>query len=92
MDKDSFVHWGFFISGMWRFSVEKEYLDEKQVEERYGIRLSTLRNWRHLGRGPVYHKLLGKSVRYAVADLDAFMAACRIVRGADPQTEAQNAE
>ncbi len=37
----------------------------------------SLRNWRHLGRGPVYHKR-GRMVRYKVQDLLNFMAAGRI--------------
>lgn len=68
----------------------EKYLNEKQVEERYALPAPTLRNWRHRGEGPIYAKI-GKSVRYAVADLDAFMAARRIVRGADPKREAADA-
>ena len=37
----------------------------------------TLRNWRHIGRGPVYSKR-GRMVRYRVADLLDFMDAGRI--------------
>jgi len=37
----------------------------------------TLRNWRHLGKGPVYSKK-GSMVRYFVQDLLDFMAAGRI--------------
>jgi hypothetical protein len=37
----------------------------------------TLRNWRHIGRGPVYHKL-GRMIRYSVQDLLDFMAAGRV--------------
>jgi hypothetical protein len=37
----------------------------------------TLRNWRHLGRGPAYSKC-GRMVRYRVADLLAFMESGRI--------------
>ena len=37
----------------------------------------TLRNWRHLGRGPVYSKR-GKMVRYRVQDLLDFMTAGRV--------------
>ena len=41
----------------------------------------TLRNWRHIGRGPAYSKR-GRMVRYQVGDLLEFMKAGRI----DPQT------
>jgi hypothetical protein len=37
----------------------------------------TLRNYRHLGRPPVYHKR-GRLVRYLVKDLFDFMASGRI--------------
>ena len=33
----------------------------------------TLRSWRGNGVGPRYHTIHGKSVRYHVADLDAFI-------------------
>jgi hypothetical protein len=33
----------------------------------------TLRSWRANGEGPRYHVIHGKSVRYNVADLDAFI-------------------
>ncbi len=37
----------------------------------------TLRNWRHLGRGPAYSKR-GRMVRYKVEDLLNFMSSGRI--------------
>lgn len=33
----------------------------------------TLKTWRARGEGPRYHIINGKSVRYNVADLDAFV-------------------
>jgi Helix-turn-helix domain len=57
--------------------MERQFLNEKQVSERYGWGLSTLRNWRFLGRGPAYSKV-GKSVRYNLADLEDFMRRHRI--------------
>jgi hypothetical protein len=42
----------------------------------------TLRNWRHLGRGPAYAKK-GRMVRYMVADLLKFMNSGRI----DPEAK-----
>lgn len=33
----------------------------------------TLRSWRGTGCGPRYHVIHGKTVRYNVADLDAFI-------------------
>jgi hypothetical protein len=57
--------------------MDKEYLNEKEVHKIYGWGLSTLRNWRFLGRGPAYSKI-GKSVRYRVIDLQDFMTRHRI--------------
>lgn len=45
-----------------------------------GIPPRTLRQWRHLGKGPPYVKV-GHHVRYSRRDLDAYLAAHRV----DPQ-------
>lgn len=65
--------------------MDQQYLNEKQVSQQYGWPLSTLRNWRHLRRGPCYSKI-GKSVRYRVADLEDFMRRHRI--DPEPRREA----
>ncbi len=44
----------------------------KQVSELLGVPEGTLRYWRNVGLGPVWHKLEG-SVRYAEEDLDAYI-------------------
>jgi len=41
---------------------------EREVVGILGVSLQTLRNWRHLGRGPRYCKY-GRAVRYLLADL-----------------------
>jgi hypothetical protein len=46
-----------------------------------GTTPATMRRWRYEGRGPRYTKI-GSSVRYSVADLEAFVAA-RIVETSD---------
>jgi hypothetical protein len=53
------------------------YLTEQEVFELTGRGLQTLRNDRYLGRGFPYHKL-GRSIRYRLADILAFMRCCRI--------------
>ena len=53
--------------------MDQQYLNEKQVSQQYGWALSTLRNWRFMGRGPKYMKIY-KSVRYKIADLEDFMS------------------
>jgi len=49
------------------------YLTPNQAAEYIGLSTSTLAKMRHRGDGPRYMKV-GNRVRYAVADLDAFMA------------------
>ena len=41
-----------------------------------GLKVSTLRKWRVLGRGPVYRKPGGKAIRYAVSDLNEWIRKC----------------
>lgn len=52
-------------------------VNEKKVSEITGLALSTLRNRRSQGRPPRYIKI-GKSVRYALADIQDFIDANRI--------------
>jgi predicted DNA-binding transcriptional regulator AlpA len=56
------------------------YINEKVVAEKTGYSLATLRNWRHLGKGPNYVKV-GKSVRYPLKDLVEFMESHKIKTG-----------
>lgn len=53
-------------------SKSKRYFNEREAADKCGWSVSSLRNWRSLGRGPAYCKI-GKSVRYLEADLEAFM-------------------
>ena len=57
------------------------YVDDREAAKILSSSPQTLRNWRHLGRGPAYSKR-GRMVRYLVADLLEFMTAGRI----DPAT------
>jgi hypothetical protein len=43
----------------------------------------TLANWRSAGIGPPYYRV-GGSIRYDVADLDAWLAEQRVVTGGAP--------
>lgn len=61
--------------------MEKQYLKEREVSERYGFSMKTLQNWRHQGCGPVFHKIRGFSVRYRVSDIEAFMQQGRVDTG-----------
>lgn len=53
--------------------MNEKYLTERQVFDMTGICLSTLRNWRVIGRGPVYVKPGGVLVRYRLSDVQTFM-------------------
>ncbi len=46
-----------------------EMVDERTVSEKWAIPVQTLRNWRHLGKGPTYVKIM-RNVRYPVNGLN----------------------
>jgi hypothetical protein len=50
---------------------------EKEAAKELGVAVQTLRNWRHIRRGPAYLKL-GRSVRYRVEDILIFIEKHRI--------------
>lgn len=57
---------------------EKErFVDDVEAAKIISSSPQTLRNWRHIGRGPAYSKK-GRMVRYKVADLLDFMNSGRI--------------
>jgi len=51
---------------------EHEWLTCAQAAARLGVRPKTLEQWRAESRGPKWSRLGARSVRYAVADVDAF--------------------
>jgi predicted DNA-binding transcriptional regulator AlpA len=53
------------------------YVDEKVVSQITGLSLPTLRNYRHLRKGPPYLKV-GRAVRYSLQDLYEFMESRKI--------------
>ena len=55
----------------------KLFLKSSEVQNLYGINVSTLANWRSKRIGPKYHKV-GGAVRYKVEDLDNFMESKKI--------------
>jgi predicted DNA-binding transcriptional regulator AlpA len=48
-----------------------EFLDTKGLAERWGLKPSTLENWRNLSKGPSYRKI-GARVRYYMPEIEAF--------------------
>jgi hypothetical protein len=61
-------------------------LNEFEVQETYGLRVGTLRQWRFKG-GPLAYYKIGRSCRYAVADIEAFLASCKRKSTSDPGGE-----
>ncbi len=51
-----------------------DLLDEKEAAALLALRVSTLRNWRALRKGPRFVKVGQRLVRYRRADLEAFIA------------------
>jgi predicted site-specific integrase-resolvase len=49
-----------------------QLMTAKHLSEILGIPEGTLRYWRNVGLGPAWHKLEG-SIRYAVADVEAYI-------------------
>jgi len=54
-----------------------QIVNEVKAAERICHGVQTLRNWRHLGKGPAYLKI-GRSVRYKVEDLENFINSKRV--------------
>jgi excisionase family DNA binding protein len=52
-------------------------LTEREVADRLGLSVATLRAWRHRGKGPRFLRL-GRSVRYLPADVDDFVRASAV--------------
>jgi excisionase family DNA binding protein len=51
-------------------------LTETEAAARLGLKVATLRAWRHQGRGPAFVRL-GRAIRYLSSDIDEFLRANR---------------
>ena len=51
-------------------------LTESEAAMRLGLKVATLRAWRHQARGPVFVRL-GRAIRYLASDIDEFLRANR---------------
>jgi len=49
-----------------------ETLTESDAAAKLGLKVATLRAWRHQGRGPAFVRL-GRAIRYLATDLDEFV-------------------
>jgi excisionase family DNA binding protein len=57
-------------------AVAIEPLTESEAAARLGLKIATLRAWRHQGKGPAFLRL-GRAIRYLQTDLDEFVQANR---------------
>ena len=47
-------------------------MNEKQAAEFFGLSVKTIQSWRFKRRGPAYHVLNDRTIRYALEDLQAY--------------------
>jgi hypothetical protein len=59
--------------------MNQRVLDEVQAAEKLKVKVQTMRNWRHLGKGPAYLKVGERAIRYLESDIDAFLTGNRII-------------
>lgn len=57
-------------------AVDNQPLTETEAAVRLGLKVATLRAWRHQGRGPAYVRL-GRAIRYLAIDVDEFLSSNR---------------
>jgi len=55
-------------------SLSKQQLTDVQVAEYLNVSVSTVRRWRLTGGGPRWVRIGGSSIRYPIADLEAYVA------------------
>jgi len=53
-------------------------LTNKQAADYLGCREQLLVSWRYENRGPAFHRLGGRMIRYAKSDLDAWLADTKV--------------
>jgi predicted DNA-binding transcriptional regulator AlpA len=61
-------------------------ITEVEAAEALGLKVATLRAWRHRHTGPRFVRF-GRAVRYLLDDLDAFIAASRVDTGDDSEPD-----
>ncbi|HPA14890.1 MAG TPA: helix-turn-helix domain-containing protein [Desulfobacterales bacterium] len=54
-------------------------LNEHQAAEQLQLKVQTLRNWRHEGRGVPYVKVGTRKIGYLPEDLDRFVMSGRVI-------------
>jgi len=53
-------------------SQDSDPMTEHKAATRLGLKVATLRAWRHQGKGPAFLRF-GRAIRYLASDLDDFM-------------------
>lgn len=54
-------------------------LNEYQAAEQLQLKVQTLRNWRHEGRGVPYVKIGSRKIAYLTEDLERFVLSGRVI-------------
>jgi hypothetical protein len=57
-------------------NASNQALTEADAAARLGLKVATLRAWRHRSKGPAFVRL-GRAIRYLATDLDEFLRANR---------------
>lgn len=53
-----------------------QLLTEREAADRLSVPSESLRYWRHVGKGPAYHRL-GRHIRYSEPDLNRWLESQR---------------
>jgi len=61
-----------------------EPLTEAEAAARLGLKIPTLRAWRHRGVGPTFVRL-GRAIRYLPSDIEQYLSENRHAPGSKPQ-------
>jgi hypothetical protein len=62
----------------------KDVLTPQHLAERWGVTVQALAQLRYRGTGPTFIRLGSKSIRYRLADVEAYEAAQRFTRTDEP--------
>jgi len=62
--------------------IQSSLLNDERAARLLGLGVQTLRNWRHLSKGPAYCRM-GRRCLYDVKDLEAYKTRCRV----DPEAD-----
>jgi predicted DNA-binding transcriptional regulator AlpA len=53
-------------------------LNQEAAATMIGVKIATLANWRHFGKGPKYIKV-GRSAYYKISDIDSWLDSRRVI-------------